>query len=453
MKRRDFLQATVAVGVSGVLSGAAPPHTEGLAAEGPVGEAGLDLGGMTLEELRNDYRRRLFEQYLPFWEKGGYDQRFGGFMCELNDDGSVSSDEKLLAYQGRAIWVYAFLYNSFGKNPRWLDIAARTREFMGKYMYAGEGQWSEKVHRDGTVAERTGTNVYGWLFAAAGLTQYYIATGDSQDLELAKESIAAAVKAYDDPTYADTQTMQYMAVELPVAGLRSQGHSMVLLWTLSQLLSVHEDSGLKELLQSHVDLLVNRFWNADYGIVNEYLAHDYSRLPEAESHMYAGHSMETLWMLLHEALRVKDRALFESTATRIRRLLEMCWDYVFDGWASGVFFVFEASKHRQGPDYSVKTMWAHCEILIACLTVLEYTGQLWAKEWYERTRTFLLKTMPIAEHGVWRQAVDRQGKDLKRVGISTKRKDNFHQARMLMLNLLSLDRMIGNPGKVTPFPH
>ena len=55
-------------------------------------------------------------------------------------------------------------------------------------------------------------------------------------------------------------------------------------------------------------------------------------------------------------------------------------------------------------------------------------------------------------HGVWRQAVDRRGKDLKRVGISTKRKGNFHQPRMLMLNLLSLERMIAGGGRVSPFP-
>ena len=38
-------------------------------------------------------------------------------------------------------------------------------------------------------------------------------------------------------------------------------------------------------------------------------------------------------------------------------------------------------------------MWAHCEILIACLTVLEYTREVWVKEWYERTRAYLLRTM------------------------------------------------------------
>ena len=37
-------------------------------------------------------------------------------MCELNDDGSVANDEKYIWYQGRAIWVYSFLHNHFGKN-------------------------------------------------------------------------------------------------------------------------------------------------------------------------------------------------------------------------------------------------------------------------------------------------------------------------------------------------
>jgi len=38
---------------------------------------------------------------------------------------------------------------------------------------------------------------------------------------------------------------------------------------------------------------------------------------------------------------------------------------------------------------------------------------------------------------------------LKRVGVSTKRKDNFHQARYLMLNLLSLKRMPGRAQNIS----
>jgi len=299
------------------------------------------IAGMSLEELRDDYRERLFNHYLPFWDQGGYDEEPGGFTCELNDDGSVFNDEKSIWYQGRAVWVYSFLYQHFGKNERFLEIAQKTKEFMVRHMHLGGGRWNDKVRRDGTIVTGPSKNVYGSLFAAAGLAEYYLVAQDPGDLDLAKQSIWAAVRMYDDADYGDTHTTQYTAVKIPQTGIRSQGHSMVLVWILSRLLTCHEDARLEQLQRQHVDMIMRRFWNPEYGIANEYLHHDYSRI---------------------------------------------------------------------------------------------------------------LKTMANTGHGVWRQAVDRRGKDLKRVGISTKRKGNFHQPRCLMLNLLSLERMIDNAGKLTPFP-
>ncbi|MFH1920116.1 MAG: AGE family epimerase/isomerase [Planctomycetota bacterium] len=452
MRRRDFIGSAVAAAVSGASAVSAASAVPATGFE-PCAFAKLpsEIAGMSLGELRDEYRDRLFNRYLPFWDRGGFDKDLGGFMCELNDDGSVFSDEKFIWYQGRAIWVYSFLYRHFGKDERFLEIARKTRDFMVGHMHAGGGRWHEKVRRDGTVLEGPGANVYGALFATAGLAEYYKVTRDKGDLDLAKESIWASVRAYDDPGYGDTHTTQYTAVEIPEKGVRSQGHSMVIVWILSGLLAFDEDSRLEALQREHVGRIMNRFWNPKFGIANEYLAHDYSRLPGAASHMFAGHALETLWIVMHEALRVKDRTLFTTAKDRIRRLLEMCWDYVFDGWGDGNFFVDDTPEHRRGPEYEVKTMWAHCEILIATMTILEYTGEVWAKEWYERTRAFTLRTMANTGHGVWRQAVDREGKDVKRVGVGSRRKGNFHQPRLLMMNLLSLERMIANAGKLTPF--
>ena len=108
---------------------------------------------MSLEELKDDCRDRLFNRYLPFWDGGGFDKKLGGFMCELHDDGSVFSDEKYIWYQGRAIWVYSFLYNELGRDERFLDIARKTRDFMVRHMHAGGGRWNQKVRRDGSVVE------------------------------------------------------------------------------------------------------------------------------------------------------------------------------------------------------------------------------------------------------------------------------------------------------------
>src|SRR5690242_16466688 len=75
------------------------------------------LLGLSLPELRQRYHDDLFEHLLPFWEKHGIDHQYGGVMHSLDYDGSLLSTNKLSWFQGRAIWVYSFLYNRFGRNP------------------------------------------------------------------------------------------------------------------------------------------------------------------------------------------------------------------------------------------------------------------------------------------------------------------------------------------------
>jgi len=401
-----------------------------------------EIAGMTLEELKEDYKNRIFNLYLPFWDKGGYDREFGGFMCELNDDGSIVNDEKYIWYQGRGIWAYSFLYNYFGKDKRYLEIAEKSREFLVKYMYMGEGKWRESVNRRGqpvssTVSQGSAQDIYGALFAATGLVELSKATGNEEDLSLVKTSIWASVKAYDDPEYDGVRVEG-----VNKKGLRTQGHSFIMMSVLTNLLLFHKDDELEELQKEHVYHLMNHFWNPEYGIVNEDLFHDYSRIPGFEPVMYSGHSLEALWMIMDEALRINDKELFEVCQGRLRRVMEMTWDYVFGGFCTEFYYVFGKSGKCPGPEYDTKVMWAHAELLIATMKIYEITGEEWAREWYERGREFSLQYLANTGHGVWREAVDRFGENQKRPGISVYRKDNFHLIRYLMTNYLALDRMI-----------
>lgn len=402
-----------------------------------------EIAGITLRELRDDYLERIFKQYLPFWEKGGYDNQYGGFMCELYDDGKVQSDEKYIWYQGRAIWVYSFLYNYFGREKKLLDVALKTRDFLVKKMYIGDGKWAESVDRYGKPVQGTGQgsarDIYGALFSACGLIELYKATGNAEDLELAKTSLLASVRDYERPDY-DGVTIPGIKEK----GLRTQGHSFVLVWTLSNLLSFHRDPQLEDVQKEHVDHLVNHFWNPEYGIVNEKLYHDYSRIPEYDKIMFPGHSLEALWMVMNEAMRTNDKQLFDTMKKRIRRLIEMNWDYVFGGMATEEYNVFSSAGKCLGPFPDLKVMWAHTELLLSTMMIFENTGEVWAKEWYERGRHYSLKVFANTGNGVWRQGVDRFGIDRKRPGISIYRKDNFHQIRYQMMNLLSIERMIRN---------
>src|SRR6476660_9560901 len=149
MRRRKFL------GVLGAASlGAGLPTLSFAESNKPSSCPVLEdtrLAGMTLHELRDSLHKELFEVVLPFWDKHGVDHEYGGVMCSLDYDGTLVNTEKLLWFQGRALWVYSYLYNHFGQDPRHLEIARKTKDFVLKYGKQEDGWWAEKLGREGKV--------------------------------------------------------------------------------------------------------------------------------------------------------------------------------------------------------------------------------------------------------------------------------------------------------------
>jgi mannose/cellobiose epimerase-like protein (N-acyl-D-glucosamine 2-epimerase family) len=381
MNRRTFFEQGLAAGLGLVAVGSAPGLLLGQYPQ-PAG-AGRRTGIKNLGEHAAELRKRLFDEYLPFWEEGGYDRERGGFMCYLYDDGSVQDGRKDIWYQGRGIWVYSFLYNHIDPNPKWLDMARKSRDFMVEYMHNGDGTWLDTVNRMGEPAEgidysRSG-NIYGALFAAAGLIQLARATGSQEDLDLARMSIRKSVARYDDPAYPGIATP---ASER--SGLRAQGHSFMFSWIVPQLLELDADPWFEDLANTHLELIAERFWNPEYGISNEILFHDHSRIPALADRMVPGHSIEAQWMCMDAASRLGQTDLVPMFRTRMRRLIEMTWDHVFGGIGDTDYRVFATDNHSQGPEFGIKSMWAQAEVLVGTLMAYADTEESWALEWYER---------------------------------------------------------------------
>ena len=438
MIRREFIGTALAAGLGGSLLS---KETLSIRSDGSLLGNGGVLKRERIDALLSDCRYQLFERYLPFWENGGYDDENGGFMCYLYDDGSVENDRKDIWYQGRGIWVYSYIYNELDKDPKWLERARASRDFMVKHMYLGDGAWLDTVDRvgrpvDGIAIDRS-NNIYGALFAAVGLIQFAKATGNSEDLELAKLSLRKSVERYENSEYRGV-----VAPGVNEMGLRAQGHSFMMVWVIPQLLEIEADPWFEALAREHLDALGNKFWNAEYGISNEILFHDYSSVPSQATQMIPGHSIEAQWMCMEESLRIGDAMMYQTFKNRMRRLIEMSWDYPFGGTCDTGYSVLASQNRPAGPILDEKTMWAQSEVSIGCLMAYEQTGEPWALEWFDRSWAFLQRTM-VTECGVWRQAVDRQGGDKQREGISIYRRGNFHQPRCLSFLIKTLNCMIG----------
>lgn len=456
MNRRDLLKASA--GVAASLIGLSKCRAE--EKEPANGKAGLTstanrkLAGRTLQQLRNQYRYDLFDDFLPFMDKHIIDHELGGFMCNADRDGTLLNTKKNSWYIGRGIWVYSFLYNELTHDRKHLEVACKATEFVLRNPPTGDDLWPAEYTRQGAPIQATGQyiggkhvpvskEVYGDLFIANGLAEYARACGDEQYWQTAKGIMQKCVKIYDRPDYAPDAPKVYLGgkgSDLP--GVRPLGVWMLLLRLSSQMLAQRPDPYIQSVVDRSLDAIFNHHYNSEYNLFNEVLNHDMSR-PNNEYRelVYTGHGIETMWMVLYEAHRRKDKKLFDKAAGMLKRTMEVAWDDVYGGLLRGVTNVDENTWILD------KALWVQEEALIGTLFVIEHTGAQWAKDWFSKIFTYVHAKFPLKKHGyaLWDFWPDRKvtfTKHYSRVG-------NFHHPRHLMLNLLAIERMIGRSGKAS----
>lgn len=443
LPRRDFLASVVAAGAghftgSSGQAGGLPPSGGGA---GPA----LKLAGLRLADLRDRYRAELFESYLPFWERYGVDRKYGGFMCALDHDGTLVNENKFHWFQGRGIWVYSFLYNHFGHDPRYLEIARKAKEFLLAHFPQPDGSWAELVRRDGTLLKPFSGDLFGMYFAAEGLEEYADAAGDEEARDIALKLVKKLFAQMHKPGTPDPET--------GAVGVRSQGVWMVTLRTATQMLRKGNDPEIASIADQSIDAVINKHYNPDTGLNTETLNFDFSRPKEEASKTVFGHSIETLWMVMDEAQRRNDQPLYDVCVERVRHDLDVGWDHVYGGLADSINVgqgcyswpvdrpVGTNFEFREIGEYKwVKSSWAFDEVLLATLNIIEHEGSEWAVRYFNLAQDTFDKKMSLKPHGfpLFMVFADRR----MTFQPHSVRQENYHRPRQYMLNLLALERMI-----------
>ena len=402
--------------------------------------AGRKLAGLSLVELNRLYRRDLFQDFLPFMDRYVIDHELGGFMCYTDYTGQHENDNKSSWFEGRGSWVYAFLYNNIARDKKYLDVARKSTDFVLRSKPTSpDSLWSKELTRYGKPITGPDIEVYGDLFIAEGLAELSKATGEKALWDEAKTLVLKCVRIYDRPDYRPSIGQTYLGRNARVfPGARIQGVWMVLIRVSTQMLEMRADSDLEKVAARCVDAILERHFNPVLQLNNELLEHDFSRpANEYAQLVYTGHCIETLWMVLLEAKRLKSKPMFEKVAERFRRHVEVAWDRVY----SGVF------RNLMNVDENLwtldKVLWAQEEVLIGSLLIYEVTGAEWAREMFERTHDYVRRTFPLKKHGspVWMYAGNRKV-EFEEFKTRPKRIEHYHHPRHLMLNILSIERML-----------
>ena len=411
------------------------------------------LAGMSLVELRQKLHDQLFQVLLPFWDQHGIDHEYGGIMCSLDYDGTLLDTGKNLWFLGRAIWVYSFLYNHFGKSPQFLKVARDTKEFVFKHALQEDGWWAEALSREGKVLRPFSGDTEGMYHLAEGLQEYAAASGDEQSHQAAVAILKKLFRDFNSPAF------RYRGADFPYLwgskrAVRPQGLWFLNLTIATQMLARGNDPEIAAITDSSVDAIINRHYNPDIGLNTEMLYFDFTRPKEEAQKSRFGHCVEALWMVMDEANRRQDEALWHTCAARIHHHLNVGWDYIYGGLSQWVnvdhpFYQWPVETppgtHQQfnfsGEYEYLKCLWCQSEVLVATLNIFERTGADWAAEYFGMAYRIVDEKFCQKQHGYpagYMLFADRRMTFQPHAG----RQDNYHQIRQLILNIMTLDRMI-----------
>jgi len=425
-----------ASGIAGCNNQLQTPSSEASGKPKAVCEDGT-LAGKTPDKLREQYRYYLFEDFLPFHYRYVIDHEYGGFMCNTDRDGTHITTDKRAWYEGRGTWTYSFLYNNIDNDPKHLETARKSVEFILKHKPSGDNMWPSSYTRDGKAISKPESHIYGDCFVAAGIAEYAKAVGDDMYWNIAKDILLKCVRIYDSADYCPNPAGNLLGPDTPpLAGARMVSEWMVLLWVVMPLLDYKNDSDVEEIASRCIDAVLNYHHNPRFDLVNEYLNHDLSHTDNVyDQYVPPATVMETLWMILIEAARRKDKAIFQKTAERYKRHMEVGWDDVYDGVFMNCYHVdnniFDA--HRKG-------LWGQVEPINGLLLIVEHTGEQWAKDWFSKAHSYVLDKWPCEQYGypLWLDYTDRK----VTFTPHTDRAELYHYPRFLMLNLLSTERIM-----------
>lgn len=436
--RRSFLKKNAFASLGMVAMGGLTQKTYGSDLSNQVIGSESSALELNLVQIYERYHSDLFREFLPNMDKYVIDHEMGGFMPVVDiSTGKQVSSNKSAWYEGRGLWTYSFLYNNLDKNPKYLEVARKSKDFILKHEPQGDEFWPAAFNREGKPIQGQ-NNIYCSLFVAEGLAEYSKASGEKQYLAQAKKIVLSCLARYDSPDY-DFQVYYLSPNAVKVPAPRVLGHWMILLRSATQLLEISPDKDIEKLASRCVDAILNHHLNPEYNLLNELLDHDMTLTDnEFKDFSYVGHGIETLWMVMFEAVRRKDKNMFMKAADLFKRHVTIAHDNVYGGYFRSLDNV---GKNVWKVD---KVLWLQEEILIGSLFMIEHIGDEWAKTCFKETLEYTHKTFVKPGYLFWISGADRRVIEEQR-----NRAEQYHHPRHLMLNLLALKRIMARKGKAS----
>lgn len=383
------------------------------------------------------YKQHLLADVLPFWENRTKDPEGFGYLTQFDRAGRLIGTEKNMWVQGRQLWMFSAIYNYAARRSSLLELADWGRRFIKQHGYAGEGKWHYILDRAGGVI-RGPVSIFADMFVLSGLCEYAIAAGSDEDEELIEATFAGIESRFMSGNLSEVAPQTWNP------SLQKHGVYMICLNMIANVRKRIGEERVAPLRALCLNKILLTFLKKDRMLLFESvdLAGNPSDSDEGRL-INPGHTFESMWFCLEEALRTDDKETADLTVRMIDRMYERSWDSEH----GGIYYMLDAAgqtpKYRdwvQGRNFKwdEKVSWTHNEALYAVLLAAFATGEEKRFSCFLEIHDWCLAHFRDVQYGEWYDALHRNGEP-RLTDKGGYQKAAFHLPRALLKIYLLLE--------------
>lgn len=342
----------------------------------------------------SDVRRWLFADALPFWAERGIDRTHGGYVEQLNLDGTdAGAAFKRTRVIGRQ--MYAFSHSALLGRPGDLALARQGFAYLTQKAWLGPDRgWARRLDRNGDVIDAT-ADLYDIAFVLFGLGWYHRASGDPAALAWALRTLDFVDKHMRHPGGVG------FLHEKPATGPRLQNPHMHLLEAALINLETSGHPRFRALADEVVDLFAEHLFDPVTQTLAEYFEDDWTRQAGERGRITEpGHQLEWAWILAGY-----QRATGQPVGRLVRGLVEFAERHGIS--ADGMAF---SAVRDDGVvlDAGSRT-WCTCERIQAAVAMFELFGEDPRPIFESSGRLLLQRFLSHTPRGTWIDQVAADG--------------------------------------------
>jgi N-acylglucosamine 2-epimerase len=356
-----------------------------------------------LISYKDQYRKELLENIIPFWERYSRDDIFGGYYTCLDRKGKVFDTDKFIWLQGRQLWFFSMIYNQIEPRQTWMGMAMLGAKFLEENGMDADGNWYFSLTREGQPLVQP-YNIFSDCFACMGFAELYKATGEVRYKEIALRTFrniqarSANPKGTYNKLFPETRPMKSFSLPMILCNL-----SLILEEVIG---SDEVDKIVEPLIHEVMDV----FYQKKSGLILENVAPDGSFCDCFEGRtVNPGHTNEAMWFMMDLAERYNNRELIQKATDILLRSIEYGWDEQY----GGIFYFRDIKSYPpQQLEWDQKLWWVHIETLIALLKGYRLTGDIRCRDWFTKMHDYTWSHFRDNEYPEWYGYLTRQGEPL-----------------------------------------